>query len=165
MGLVALVAIGLAWPGLTGGSKRSLEPIEHQSKTVTLVIDFGDESGRPVESFDLTSIKGDAKGWDLFSAAGLDVLGTDQFPTGFVCRIEGWPGVESRDCADTPTFSEGHWAYYVTNTKLGSGWILSGQGAAMHEPKCAGYEGWSWVKGNEDAQAPRFKPTHRECHK
>ena len=161
--LVALVAAGVFLPGL--GSKTWFAPsvAGGGEKFATLVIDYGSASGLPVQSFDLDALSPTTKGWDLFEAAGLQVQGTDQFPSGFVCRINDWPTKETQDCADTPSFQEGHWAYYVTNARMGYGWLLSGQGAAAHEPDCAGYEGWSWVGAGQEAQPPRFQTLMRGC--
>ena len=146
LGLVALVVIGWAWSGLGSNGQA---PIESQAGTVTLVIDFGAESGRApiirkVESFSGT-------GWELFEAAGVEVAGTAEFPAGFVCRVEGFPSVANQDCLDTPKFNEGSWAYFVTNSKLATGWLLSGAGAASHRPECGAFEGWLWVAPGESS--------------
>jgi hypothetical protein len=163
IGLVTLVAIGAVWSGLWDSGLIGPTKAGGKQKSVTLVIDYGIESNRPVKSEDLINLPSDVKGWDLFKAANLSVQGTDQFPSGFVCRIEEWPKKTLQDCADTPAFDEGHWAYYVTNSSMGSGWLLSGQGAATHMPECAGYEGWSWIAPGEESKPPRYPVTHRGC--
>jgi hypothetical protein len=133
------------------------------SRTVTLVIDFSAQSGLATKVISLNELPEKTTGWRLFSLAKLKVQGTQQFPNGFVCRIAGWPKVKQQDCADNPSFKEGHWAYYVTNFQLGPGWLLSGQGAASHIPDCGGYEGWSWTPGGQANKPPRFKVSVRAC--
>ncbi|MEO0027878.1 MAG: hypothetical protein RL716_1209 [Actinomycetota bacterium] len=91
IGLVALVAIGAVWSGILDGRFLGATPAGGNQKSVTLVIDYGIDSNRAVKSVDLINLPSDVKGWDLFNAANLSVQGTDQFPSGFVCRIEGWP--------------------------------------------------------------------------
>lgn len=153
VGLVTLVGIGSVWSGLfapTGSqSKPSSLESNNSSGKVTLVIDFGSDSGLPPIIRKVDSFSG--TGWELFEAADVEVSGTAEFPTGFVCRIEGVPSVGSQDCLDTPKFSEGSWSYFVTNAKLGSGWLLSGAGAASHRPECGAFEGWLWVAPGESS--------------
>lgn len=161
--LVSLVTLGAAWPALVDSGLIGPYPAGGNQKSVTLVVDYGVDSKRRVQYFDLMNLSNDVTGWDLFKKAQLTVQGTDQFSTGFVCRVAGWPKPKNQDCSDTPTYSEGHWAYYVTNSSLGSGWLLSGQGAATHKPECAGYEGWSWIAPGEDSHPPRFETKARAC--
>jgi hypothetical protein len=158
--LIALVALGSFWKA---GDSSAGDVDASANKKVTLVIDFGATSKRPIVVKALADLKQTATGWSLIKTAGLDAQGTDEFPSGFVCRIQGWPSEQTQDCADTPTSSEGHWAYYVTNSDLGSGWILSGQGAAAHVPECGGYEGWKWVAAGEEASPPSEKPVIEKC--
>jgi hypothetical protein len=164
IGLIALVAVGSFVANSKAPTAESSisKPVE-DTKPVTLVIDFGKASGKSVQSFDLQNVKNNATGWDLFALAKLTVQGTHQFPSGFVCRIDGWPSEALQDCADTPAYSEGHWAYYVTSLQLGGGWLLSGQGAATHIPDCAAYEGWAWVAAGQESAAPRFDVQLRGC--
>lgn len=154
-GLIALAVVGWALSGLNEDdpgridSSTTATQNSNPTGTVTLVIDFGSDSElkpiiRKVEFVGGT-------GWDLFEAAGLDVAGTAEFPTGFVCRIEGVPSIANQDCLDTPKFSEGSWSYFVTNSKLGNGWLLSGAGAATHHPECGAFEGWLWVPAGESS--------------
>ena len=133
------------------------------AKTVTVVVDFGKKSGRATRVISLSNVSTSATGWALLTQTKLKIEGTQQYPTGFVCRIAGWPTSKQQDCADTPTYKEGHWAYYVTSFSRGGGWLLSGQGAASHVPDCAGYEGWSWIAGGEANKPPRFKVDNRAC--
>ena len=158
--LIALVAVGGLWKAAESSAG---DVDESATKRVTLVIDFGAASKRPTVVKALGDVKQTATGWSLFKTAGIDARGTDEFPNGFVCRIQGWPSEQAQDCADTPTYSEGHWAYYVTSSELGSGWILSGQGAAAHVPECGGYEGWKWVAPGEEASPPSENPVIEKC--
>lgn len=158
--LIGLVAVGGAWKGV---DSREDDVDSAAAKKVTLVIDFGTGSQRPTVIKTLPGVKQTATGWSLFKAAGVDAQGTDEFPSGFVCRLEGWPSELQQDCANTPTYAEGHWAYYVTNSKISAGWLLSGQGAAMHVPECGGYEGWKWVSPGEEAAPPSEKPVVEKC--
>jgi hypothetical protein len=162
-GLIALVAVGAGMSNFH--LERLLAPTAANGaeKSVTLVVDFGRNSQRPVRAIELSGLPAEASGWDLFKAANLSVEGTGSFPSGFVCRINGWPTKSEQTCINTPTYAQGHWAYFVTNPAIGQGWVLSGQGASMHKPECAGYEGWSWVSPGQSAQAPRYKLKIRAC--
>jgi hypothetical protein len=157
--LAFAVAVGLLAPSATVAARAE----NSISKTVTVVVDFGKKSGRATRVIALSNISTSATGWTLLAQTKLKIEGTQQYPTGFVCRIAGWPTSKQQDCADTPTYKEGHWAYYVTSFSRGGGWLLSGQGAASHVPDCAGYEGWSWIAGGEANKPPRFKVENRAC--
>jgi hypothetical protein len=157
--LAFVVAVGFLAPSANGAARAE----NSISKTVTVVVDFGKKSGRATRVIALSNISTSATGWTLLTQTKLKIEGTQQYPTGFVCRIAGWPTSKQQDCADTPTYKEGHWAYYVTSFSRGGGWLLSGQGAASHVPDCAGYEGWSWIAGGEANKPPRFKVDNRAC--
>lgn len=152
--LVALVAIGGAVTALT--EEKDSSPISNfvgskgacESEGVTLVIDFGAKSDKP--PIETCEKKFSGNGWQLFDAAGIEIQGTSEFPEGFVCRIQNWPSDSVQDCADTPTYSEGTWAYYYADSKNGSKWLLSGAGAAMRNPECGSIEGWLFLEPGED---------------
>jgi hypothetical protein len=158
--LIALVAVGGLW---SAGNSDATNVESAAGKKVTLVIDFGEGSSRPPRVERLEALDQRASGWSLFASAGVAVEGTAQFPTGFVCRVAGWPSKANQNCADTPSYAEGHWAYYVTKRDIGVGWILSGQGAATHVPECGGYEGWKWVGPGEVSSPPRTSPKLEAC--
>lgn len=158
--LIALVAVGGTWKAV---DSRAGDVDSAATKRVTLVIDFGAASKLPDVIKVLDDVKQTSAGWSLFKAAGVDAQGTDEFPSGFVCRLEGWPSELQQDCADTPTYAEGHWAYYVTNSEISAGWLLSGQGAATHVPECGGYEGWKWVAPGEETSPPSLQPVVEKC--
>ena len=152
IGLVALVAIG--------GLLRVSSPMPlgvTATKHVTLVVDFGSQSARPAIVKRLTGLAASATGWSLFSAASISVEGTAQYPAGFVCRIAGWPSNATEDCKNTPG-AKGHWAYFVTDQRLGHGWVLSGQGASQHVSPCGAWEGWLWVGEGVSASSPSVAP-------
>lgn len=137
--------------------------IQVGSKSVTLVIDYGKTSNRSIDVFDLSQVPDKATGWQVMKQARVQIQGTDQYPTGFACRINWWPSAKAQDCHNTPSATQGHWAYFVTHSQLGKGWILSGQGAASHIPDCGGYEGWAWIEPNKQTTPPRYKASVRGC--
>ncbi len=149
IGLIALAVIGWFLTGLNPQSLSQTQPEINQNGRVTLVIDFGSSSKLKPLIREVSEFSG--TGWELFEAAGVAVSGTAEFPSGFVCRIEGVPTQDQQDCLDTPKYSEGSWAYFVTNSELGPGWILSGSGAATHRPECGSFEGWLWIAAGESS--------------
>ena len=161
LALLTLVIVGAFW------SQNHAEHLANkgaaETKFVTLVIDYGAKSGKPIQRFEVPDAPANASGWDLFKFAGVRAEGTEQYPTGFVCRLNDWPSAAAEDCKQTPAYAKGHWAYFVTNRSLGSGWILSGQGAAAHIPDCGSFEGWSWIAGGANSTAPRFDTKIRGC--
>ena len=162
--LIGLVAAGGLWSGFQSPRSESVDSAAEASlKSVTLVVDFGADSGRQVKTLKVENLPKDASGWDVIVKSGTAVKGTIQYPTGFVCRLDGWPTEGSQDCADTPAFTEGHWAYFVTSKKLGNGWLLSGQGAASHISSCGEFEGWKWVGSGEDVTPPDVVPAVGDC--
>ena len=167
--LVALVAIG----GLIS-TIPSAESSKHSSNSasfhdgqcsnepgVSLIVDFGKSSGR--EPLVRCAREFTGSGWQLFAAAGVEVSGTDEFATGFVCRVADWPSVEKQPCTSTPTAAQGTWAYFVS-TETNS-WQFSSQGAAMRKPKCGTAEGWRFVEPGEVASQsmPQVLPITVGC--
>ena len=159
-GLIGLVAIGAA---VSAGAKP--EANSGPQKAVHLVIDFGEKSGKSSVETEVRSLPKEASGWAVLEAARVHVQGTDEYPTGFVCRILGWPTSSTQDCKTTPASNQGHWAYWIATQTTGSGWVLSGQGAAMHIPNCGESEGWSWVDPNSSQNPPRISPSLTTCPK
>ena len=163
IGLVALVAIvGLtrvvptAAPSSTNGISGGIDgQCSSDRHGVSLVIDFGEAAGRdamlkcvPGVNLPGNSASNALSGWQLFSAAGIDVVGTTEYPVGFACRIADWPPVADQPCTSTPTYSQGHWAYFYANQTSNQHWAFSGAGAAEHKPQCGDVEGWLFVKGD-----------------
>lgn len=162
--LIVLVAAGGMWSGFQAPGSGGVDLAAKASlKSVTLVIDFGADSGRQVKTLKVENLPKDASGWDVIVKSGTVVKGTSQYPTGFVCRLDGWPTEDSQDCEDTPAFTDGHWAYFVTSKKLGNGWLMSGQGAASHVSACGEFEGWKWVGPDEDVTPPGALPEVGDC--
>ena len=169
--LVALVAIGgliSTIPSETSSTKKdsALQSHAGQCKNengVSLVIDFGVSSKREPQAVCVKDFKG--TGWQLFAAANIPVAGTDEFPTGFVCRISDWPSPSVQPCSSTPTSAQGTWAYFVASAETGPNWMFSGQGAAMHKPKCGAVEGWRFVEPGEvgSQSVPRLTPQTFSC--
>ena len=125
---------------------------------VSLVVDFGADSGlsalvKCVRGFNVpdNSVSNQLSGWQLFAQAGVKVVGTAEFSVGFVCRLAGYPTAANQPCTSTPTYSEGHWAYFYAQADSGlpGQWSFSGAGAATHKPVCGGAEGWLFVKGDQ----------------
>lgn len=135
---------------------------------VTLIVDFGTDAGRDplvrcARGFNVvgSSVSNELNGWQLFSAVGVDVAGTTEYPVGFVCRVDGFPLKAEQPCTSTPSYAEGYWAYFYAQLADGlhpndgfgnvnSGkWRFSATGSAQHKPRCGGVEGWLFVKGNE----------------
>jgi hypothetical protein len=153
--LVALVAIGgliSTIPSAESSKQSSTSARFHDGQCanefgVSLIIDFGKSSGR--EPLVRCAQDFEGNGWQLFAAAGVEVSGTDEFATGFVCRVADWPSVAEQPCTSTPTAAQGTWAYFISNET--NGWQFSGQGAAMRKPKCGTAEGWRFVEPDEVA--------------
>jgi hypothetical protein len=162
--LIGLVATGGLWSEFQSPGSETVDRAAKTSlKSVTLVLDFGVASGRQVKTLKVGNLQMEASGWDVIVKSGTVVKGTTQYPTGFVCRLDGWPTVESQDCEDTPAYTDGHWAYFVTSKKLGNGWLLSGQGAASQISSCGEFEGWKWVGSGEDVTPPVVFPEVGHC--
>lgn len=162
--LIGLVAAGGLWSAFQAPGTESVNGASKPSnKSVTLVIDFGANSGREVKTLNVQNLQKNASGWELLVESGTVVEGTSQYPAGFVCRLDGWPTEGSQDCEDTPAFTDGHWAYFVTSKKLGNSWLMSGQGAASHVSTCGEFEGWKWVGPDEDVTPPSVLPKVGDC--
>ncbi len=174
--LVALVAIGSAFSALSGVSPTaSATPSASPSASVSneilsdtqctkdtpgvsLVIEFS--GGAQDLQFCQQGFTED--GWQLLANVA-EVGGTEQYQTGFVCRINGWPAPADQDCIDTPKYSEGSWAYFLSNSK--NKWSYSGIGAKFHKPACGSAEAWLWVpSAKSPTQAlPTIAPKTFKC--
>jgi hypothetical protein len=174
--LVALVAIGGLFSALSGAgptASQSATPSSSASQGeltitesqctratpgVSIVVDFAG-SGQNLE-FCQQGFNSD--GWRLLANIA-EVEGTEQYQTGFVCRINGWPAPADQDCRDTPRYNEGSWAYFVSNSK--KKWSYSGTGASMHKPACGSAEAWLWVPGSKSPtqSLPSIAPKTFKC--
>ena len=167
IGLISLVAIGFAINQMsqTDGNKELL-PVKLSDgqctdKGVSLVIDFGTKQELPriekcIENYSGTS-------WDLFAEAKLTVTGTQKYPVGFVCRIEGFPSETTEPCNDTPGASHGSWAFFQGNPD--QSWKYSVSGAATYKPGCGSVDGWRFLEFGEPVTAtPRISPRVNVCN-
>lgn len=163
--LVALVAVGSmvstipSEKPLSQGSFAEGQCDEEDG--VSLVVDFGTSSDR--DALELCALDFTSTGWDVFAAVELVVEGTSEYPTGFVCRLDGWPTMEQQACSKTPTAAQGSWAYFSASEN--KGWQFSGQGAAMRKPACGSVEGWRFVEAGEVASQswPRVDAKTSSC--
>ena len=162
--LVGLVAVGGVWSGIVSSlPAKDGATSAPGTKSANLVIDFGSDSGLEPKVMKVDSLPNDATGWDLIVQSGTVVKGTGQYPAGFVCRLDGWPAEEVESCDETPTYADGHWAYFVASQKLGGNWMLSGQGAAGRLVECGSFEAWKWVAPKEEATPPSILPKAVDC--
>ena len=143
--LIGLVALGglVASIDAERGVSSATKTDQTTTGSVQLVIEFGDESRR--QDIDVSVAHFAGTGWQLLEAGDIEVEGTVDYPSSFVCRLNGWPTRQIESCATGPSGRTGHWAYWVTSPELGDGWILSGVGAAAHRPECGQSEAWVWV--------------------
>jgi len=167
VGLVRVLPNSSPQPTATGAVKVIDGSCTSEHPGVTLIADYGIDSGRAplvkcALGFNKTKNSADdaASGWQLFDAADVAVEGTTEFPVGFVCRIDGYPTKADQPCTSTPTYSQGHWAYFYAQHEAGYGesatfgnrdsgrWLFSGAGASQHKPRCGSVEGWLFVKGD-----------------
>ncbi|MEO0023957.1 MAG: hypothetical protein RL196_398 [Actinomycetota bacterium] len=167
IGLILLVAVvGLtrvvpeATPSLEASASAAASWCEKANLGVSLVVDFGAESKRQAivkcaAGFNAAGINAAASsmsneltGWQLFKATGVEVAGTSDYPVGFACRIAGWPTPEKQPCTSTPTYAQGHWAYFYADTASSSKWVFSGAGSAMRKPVCGSADAWLFVTGD-----------------
>jgi hypothetical protein len=168
--LIALVAVGSIWSAWsqaepTVSPKKSAAPATFidgacnaTAQGVTEIIDFGD--GAEPLAYCAQDFFG--TGWELLNQR-VAVQGTADYPTGFVCRIEDVPSAEVQDCANTPTYDEGSWAYFVADEES-AGWVLSGTGSSMRNPACGTSEAWVFTSGkNIEQQKPSVEPVIDSC--
>jgi hypothetical protein len=179
IGLVLLAATATVWPALSSAVGLKLDWGSQTkpsgwvassngacaNKGVTVVVDFGISSQKPVTTECVGMVTDPLTGWEYISLFEHKVQGTAQYPTGFVCRIDGFPSVAKQDCQHTPTYSEGTWAYYQATLENGGVWKPSPVGAAMTRPVCGNYEGWRFIEAGQSTsqESPRFKPQPFEC--
>ena len=171
IGLVALVAIGFAVSkflqadGKVQSNQQITEVIVSEAvctqSGVSLTVDFGIKEDilaidKCVRNFTNTS-------WDLLSAAKLTVTGTQKYPVGFVCRINGFPSDAVESCNQTPDPKVGSWAYFVAGPGASS-WHYSTWGASTHKPACGSAEAWVFRYPEQSLEAlPKTKPQTRVC--
>ncbi|MEI8231141.1 MAG: flagellar hook-length control protein FliK [Actinomycetes bacterium] len=171
IGLVALVAIGFAVNSFlqADGKAQSTAHIAEvivdegfcMQRGVSLTVDFGTNESIPaidkcIRNFTKTS-------WDLLNSAQLTVTGTQKYPVGFVCRINGFPSDAVESCNQTPDPKVGSWAYFVAGPGSSS-WQYSTWGASTHKPACGSAEAWVFRYPEENLEAlPTTDPQTRVC--
>ncbi len=161
-GLIALVAAIGAFTFVSGDSnKDSAANNEFSSSTtdgacvgsgVTLTVDFGKSS--EVDSITKCAKDFTGSGWDLPSAVGLELEGSQKYPVGFACRINGYPAEEVQSCGSKPTYTRGYWSYFQANSLSPSTWRLSDVGAVETKPECGDYEAWVFVENDDPYATP-----------
>lgn len=163
--LISLIAIG-SLVSVSEDKPRIIKPQLTSSPCVdsgvTLIVDQGGDQDqmliRCVKDFKGT-------GWNIFSAANLNVQGTAEYPESFVCRIDGFPSEDSEDCLATPSFTKGTWVYFNA-TAENTEWMRSGLGAALRTPGCGDYEGWRYLtSADQSTVAPRIEARPFKCKK
>lgn len=166
--LLAIVALGavISVAPSNENSAPSKSPSTNQvACTVsgtTLIVDYGDSQGS-AQSYCVENFAG--SGWQLLQEAGLNIVGTAEYPESFLCRINDVPAADAEDCLGTPSFSTGTWVYYVASAgTAGGSWVRSGMGATARKPSCGEVDGWRFVTSNTDANSPpRFEPKPFTC--
>jgi hypothetical protein len=145
--VIALIAIGYLFAAHP--AKATAYQGTCKSTGVSVVVAFDSKTmNRCVVGFSGNS-------WDIIKAAGFAVSGTNDYPTGFVCHINGEPAAE--DCKKVPSADQAKWSFFVaapTDTE----WRYSLQGAANHVPECGSAE--LWTLGSK----PTGKPRTFVCH-
>lgn len=163
IGLVALVALGylLNQPKPLANKSVSVSQGLCQDSGTSLVIDFGTDSNKPKIEKCIKDFTGTS--WNLLKAAGIKVEGTEKYPAGFVCRINGQPDATQEKCIDTPGALNGSWAFF---TATSSKWEYSAFGASMHKAQCGTTEGWRFLRVDEALTTfPRSAPVINSCEK
>ena len=138
--LVGLIALGGALSANSGPKADSAAEALYGACSagtpgVTLVIERSDAAPAITCTPNFSG-----SGWELLDGAH-DVQGTLNYPTGFACRIDGYPTSAAQDCADTPTYAEGSWVYFYADSDT-EGWAFSGAGSSVRKPACGTSEAW-----------------------
>ncbi|CAN5455859.1 hypothetical protein BH24ACT7_BH24ACT7_20760 [soil metagenome] len=93
-------------------------------------------------------------GLAALAAAGFSVEGVTASP-GFVCRIDGRPGLDTETCAAIPPPTT-YWSYWVA--AAAGEWEYATSGAATREPAPGSVEGWAFTAGSDQAAPPAASP-------
>jgi hypothetical protein len=156
-GLVAVVAIGalVSTPAAIDKTKVDFENGWCEGAGVSLTIETKNADTRCATNFSGTS-------WQLLLATGHEVLGTSAYPTGFVCKVNGYP--ETQDCIDTPRYNEGSWAFFVARPGKTT-WQYALTGAATHFSECGSAEAWVFVPPTQSPETskPKTAPKTFKC--
>ena len=131
------------------------------ARGVTVVVDYGALGGGTV----VRCAPGDQPtGLAALENAGFTVTGTVRWGKGFVCRIDGKPGVDAEPCVDTPPASA-YWSYW--HAPNGGSWTYSSLGVRNRKPPAGSFEGWSFATGSSASAArpPGVAPKRPETAK
>ena len=122
---------------------------------VTVVVDFQELGGDVVIR---CAPGGQESGLTALQNAGIEVTGAQRWGLGFVCRLEGKPGVESEPCIDTPP-ATAYWSYW--HAPNAGEWTYSQYGVMNRKPPPGSFDGWSFSlnKNAETNPVPRIAPT------
>ena len=157
IGLIAFVAIGalVSTPAAIDKTRVNFESGWFAGNGVSLNIETDSVDTRCAPEFNGTS-------WQLLIATGHEVPGTSAYPTGFVCKVNGYP--EAQDCIDTPRYDEGSWAFFVARPGK-KAWQYALTGAATHFSECGSAEAWVFVPGTESPETakPKTLPKTHKC--
>lgn len=165
VGLLALTALGFWFTQQPKSGAVITQPTVSaglcEGNGTSLVIDFGTDNPKETISKCVQNYSGNS--WNLFEAAGLKITGTQKYPVGFVCRIEGFPNKSIEPCTETPGTTNGSWAFYIATDQS---WEYSSYGASTHKTKCGQAEGWRYLlPGEEITEVPRIEPLKNNCEK
>lgn len=152
--IVRALGIHSSWTNFGTISEKPVTRGACVDEGVTLVVDFGPSSNRATQTW-CAATYGQVStntGWSLFAAAHLTVSGTADYPTGFVCRIEGFPTSKTESCQHVPNSGSGSWAYFTATDA--SGWHYSQVGASVAHPKCGSWQGWRYIEAGAVRIAP-----------
>ena len=162
IGLIGLVAVIGAFSFFSGPQSEQAADTSGLSSAstdgacvgsgVTFVVDFGASAER--ESIVKCAKDFTGTGWDLPSEVGVKIEGSEKYPVGFACRINGYPAEETQSCGPKPTYTLGYWSYFQANSLSPSTWRLSEVGAAETKPECGDYEGWVFVENDKPDTTP-----------
>lgn len=163
--LTKALGIKSFWPALGTISEKSVTRGQCIDEGVTLVVDFGSASKRAIRTACAVSFgqRDSDTGWNLFAATRMTVEGTLDYPTGFVCRIAGYPDRRTQDCNHVPGANAGHWAYFIATDA--SSWHYAQTGSAISHPACGTWQGWRFIPiGETRIKPPRVTPETFSCN-
>ena len=97
-----------------------------------------------------------ATGFKALIAAGFDIEEVRNVP-GFLCRIDGSPGLARDPCINTPPASA-YWSYW--HAARGGAWSSSQEGGKTRTPPVGSVDGWSFSDDGSPGEAspPRIDP-------
>ncbi|MFD0864880.1 hypothetical protein ACFQ06_03525, partial [Tessaracoccus lubricantis] len=169
--LLAAVFLALAgaWVGSPSASAAVTDGHCTTDTGVTLVVDYQELGGGRVIKC-VEDVPEGTSGLRLLRLAGMTSEGTIHDGPGFVCRINGRPGLNEpipvdgspdyrERCVDTPP-KTAFWSYW--HAPNGGRWSFSQLGAGNREVIIGGYEGWSFSLNNTENSnpAPGVAPSH-----